>query len=211
MPEDKVNEKPENPSRRRFIPALVIGATAVAESALITNVATSQIYENRIRSYENQIRSYEDRLADLSKQLEETSTKIYLFGVGREDADPRYVNLVARQREKEYYFDRKIGEGFSQLPVFDRNHCVGSISEKTILDKAASVGSISEVYKKKVKEIMDEPFPTVDKETPLQTLISLLSHNSAILISDMDKIVGIVTKADLLKSPNNLNRKSLSG
>jgi len=89
--------------------------------------------------------------------------------------------------------------GYSQLPVFEGDHAVGSISEKTIIGKVSAGKDLSEVSKRSVEEVMEEAFPQVGEDAPLTLISSLLQVYSAVLISRKGKVVGIVTKADLLK------------
>ena len=90
--------------------------------------------------------------------------------------------------------------GISQLPVFSGDHIVGSLTEETILEKISSPGKIEDVPKLKVENVMDEPFPRVPEDTPSSLLGNLLSHSKAVLVARKEKIIGIVTNADLLKA-----------
>jgi len=89
--------------------------------------------------------------------------------------------------------------GYSQLPVFDGEHAVGGISEKTIIGKVSAGKDLSQVSKLSVGDVMEEAFPQVGEDAPLSLISSLLQVYSAVLISTKGKVVGIVTKADLLK------------
>jgi predicted transcriptional regulator len=89
--------------------------------------------------------------------------------------------------------------GYSQLPVFDGERPTGSISEKTILFQVLAGNELSEVSKLSVEEIMDEAFPQVGEDTPLPLVSSLLRTYPAVLVSRKGSVVGIITKADLLK------------
>ena len=89
--------------------------------------------------------------------------------------------------------------GYSQLPVFDGVHAVGSISEKTIIGKVSAGKDLNQVSKLSVGDVMEEAFPQVGEDAPLPLISSLLQVYSAVLISAKGKVVGIVTKADLLK------------
>jgi len=89
--------------------------------------------------------------------------------------------------------------GYSQLPVFDGEHSVGSISEKTMLGQVLAGKDLTEVSTLPVGDIMDEAFPQVGEDAPLPLISSLLQVYPAVLISKKGKVVGIVTKADLLK------------
>ena len=89
--------------------------------------------------------------------------------------------------------------GYSQLPVFDGEHAVGSISEKTMLSQVLAGKDLTEVSTLPVGDVMDEAFPQVGEDAPLPLISSLLQVYPAVLISKKGKVVGIVTKADLLK------------
>jgi predicted transcriptional regulator len=90
--------------------------------------------------------------------------------------------------------------GYSQLPVFETGRCVGSISEKTILDRAARGESLESVLGLKVREIMDSPLPVVNSDTPLDMVLGLLQSNYGVLVSKGENVVGILTKSDILKT-----------
>ena len=89
--------------------------------------------------------------------------------------------------------------GYSQLPVFDGEHAVGSISEKTIIGKVSAGKDLNQISKYSVGDVMEEAFPQVGEDAPLSLIASLLQVYPAVLISKKGKVVGIVTKADLLK------------
>lgn len=83
--------------------------------------------------------------------------------------------------------------GISQLPVLEGKRAVGSISETTLLDNIDR--NLSNIQ---VKDIMDEPFPIVGAKTPVSIALPLLKIVDAILISEKESLVGIITKTDLL-------------
>ena len=81
----------------------------------------------------------------------------------------------------------------SQMPVVDNGKCVGSISEKTIVRNLDNISNQT-----KVKELMDESFPIITCNDHLDVIKSLLEYHQAVLISDKGRLMGIVTKSDLL-------------
>lgn len=89
--------------------------------------------------------------------------------------------------------------GFSQLPVFDGKAHVGSVSEKDILRLLREGKRMSELAKEPVEKLMEDVFPIVSEDTPLEVVTVLLSHSGAVLVSDGGGIIGIVTSSDLLK------------
>jgi predicted transcriptional regulator len=88
--------------------------------------------------------------------------------------------------------------GFSQLPVMDGEHPIGSISEGNLLDHMLAVRK-NETQSRIVSEIMDEPFPQVGEDAPVSLMTNLLKFYSAVLVQRKGSIVGIVTKADMLR------------
>jgi predicted transcriptional regulator len=87
----------------------------------------------------------------------------------------------------------------SQLPVIDGDTQVGSISEATLMHQLINGKDMSKLVRRSVKEIMEGPFPTVSKDTNIETIYHLLDHNPAVLVVDRGKAIGILTKADILK------------
>jgi predicted transcriptional regulator len=89
--------------------------------------------------------------------------------------------------------------GFSQLPVFSGNQVVGSLTEKLILEKLVSVPRPEDVSRQPVEKIMEDAFPTVGEETPLSMVSAVLQYEPAVLVTKRGHVLGIITKADLLK------------
>ena len=87
----------------------------------------------------------------------------------------------------------------SQLPVLEGARQIGSISETTLMRKVATGESVDELAKSTVGGVMEDPFPTVGKDTAVDTIYSLLEHSPAVLVVDRGQAVGIITKADVLK------------
>jgi len=80
----------------------------------------------------------------------------------------------------------------SQMPVIDDHKAIGLISESILLDALMSNKG------KKVSEIMEEAPPTVSKTASIRVISSLLHHYPMVLVADSGKLVGLITKADLL-------------
>ena len=87
----------------------------------------------------------------------------------------------------------------SQLPVLDGTAQVGSISEATLMHKISAGEDMFRLVRSSVQEIMEDPFPTIGKDTDADMVYHLLEHASAILVIDRGKPAGIVAKADILK------------
>lgn len=87
---------------------------------------------------------------------------------------------------------------FSQLPVMSGSDCVGIITEHSILIYEADGGSL---VSGKVKDAMEVCPPIIDEKTPIKPqLLELLSHSSCFLVSHKNKVDGILTKIDAIRS-----------
>ena len=89
--------------------------------------------------------------------------------------------------------------GISQIPVFDGKHSVGSISEKAVLRQILAGKDLEDISKLPAEEIMEEAFPQINEDAPLSLISSLLQTYSAVLVSKKGEVIGIITKADLLR------------
>jgi predicted transcriptional regulator len=86
----------------------------------------------------------------------------------------------------------------SQLPIFEDEKSVGSLSERTILRLLEDASNPQNIFEKKVKIVMEDSFPVVSEDTPIELLYSVFDFFQAALVSKREKVVGIITKADLL-------------
>ncbi len=89
--------------------------------------------------------------------------------------------------------------GYSQIPVFEGKHSVGGISEKAILRQILAGKDLDEISKLPTEKIMEEAFPQINEDAPLSVISSLLQTYSAVLVSKKGEVIGIITKADLLR------------
>ncbi len=87
----------------------------------------------------------------------------------------------------------------SQLPVIDGRNAVGSLSERTITNLILSGRRPTDFSRIRVKQVMEEPFPTVDERAPAYLAAGLLQHYASVLATVNGEIQGIVTKSDILK------------
>jgi len=89
--------------------------------------------------------------------------------------------------------------GYSQIPVFDGKQSVGSISEKTILRQILAGKDLDEISRLSTETIMEEAFPQINEDASLSLISGLLQAYSAVLVARKGAIIGIITKADLLR------------
>lgn len=83
----------------------------------------------------------------------------------------------------------------SQIPVLEDNNCIGSLNEADLMSRLIDEPSVIE---KKVSEIMGAPYPVIDESEDIKHGIANLKKNPAILVSQYGRIIGILTRIDVL-------------
>ncbi|MFH1222542.1 MAG: CBS domain-containing protein [Candidatus Micrarchaeota archaeon] len=89
-------------------------------------------------------------------------------------------------------------EEISQLPVLSKGSVVGSISDAMFLEWFSRYGN--RVKEMRVAEVMGESFPSVPVGAEVEVAVQLLKYYRAVLVKKEGKIIGIVTRADLMKA-----------
>lgn len=89
-------------------------------------------------------------------------------------------------------------KGFSQVPVVSKGFPVGSISERTIVHLLSEKKNTEELSKAFVGDIMGAPFPMVEPGASTEEVYGMLEEAAAVLVVERGKLVGLVSKSDLL-------------
>jgi len=169
----------------------ILGLTQqkLARLAGVSQSLIAKLESQKIDPSYTKVKAIFDALERLQTETEVRADQILhnkVIGIQKSDPVSKAVQMMA-------------DHGYSQLPVFDGEHAVGSISEKTIIGKVSAGKDLNQVSKLSVGEVMEEAFPQVGEDAPLSLISSLLQVYSAVLILAKGKVAGIVTKADLLK------------
>ncbi|HEY2962362.1 MAG TPA: pyridoxal-phosphate dependent enzyme [Pyrinomonadaceae bacterium] len=85
--------------------------------------------------------------------------------------------------------------GLSQIPVLEEGKCVGSLRENRVLVK---VVRDRELLNAAVREVMETSFPTVDVDASSREVTRRLQSSPAVLVEEYGRIVGIITRHDVL-------------
>ena len=87
--------------------------------------------------------------------------------------------------------------GISQLPVVAEGHLVGLVSEGTVLEMIAK--PTKDISSVRVEDVMQDIPPVVSENTQVGVITSLLRHFPIVVVTRKGGLVGVVTKADVLK------------
>jgi len=85
--------------------------------------------------------------------------------------------------------------GLSQLPVLEEGRSVGSVREGRLMAKLLDN---RDLLQSPVSEVMDRAFPVVNEDIGVEAAVKYLKTSPALLIEEYGRIVGIVTRQDVL-------------
>lgn len=88
-----------------------------------------------------------------------------------------------------------VRHAISQVPVFNGFEVVGTITEEGIIRKLGS-----NIAEEKVKDVMDPPLPIVSEDASISVIRPLLERRQGVLVVKGKKVVGIITRSDILKT-----------
>lgn len=88
--------------------------------------------------------------------------------------------------------------GISQIPVIEQEKVIGLLSESVIINQIGK-----HLAQKQVYEVMEDAPPVISAETNLQMVISLLSFAPLLIVQAKGELIGVITKADILKQLQN--------
>jgi predicted transcriptional regulator len=163
--------------------------TELAKAAGVSQSLIAKLEAATIDSSYTKVKTIFDVLEHLEFKTKVQAEKIRhneVVSVQKSDSVSKVVNMM-----KEY--------GYSQIPVFEEKQSVGSVSEKTILRQILAGKDLEEISKLLTGDIMEEAFPQINEDAPLSLITSLLQTYSAVLVSKKGVLIGIITKADLLR------------
>lgn len=167
--------------------ALGLTQTDLAKRAQTSQSLIAKLEQGKISPAYETVRLILGALDDAGTVKEPTAGK--LMHKNLVSASPKETVAQVLERMKKH--------GFSQLPVLDGVHAVGSLSERDLLQYMERGERVSELKKRRVTQVMRGAFPTVDPTTSRRVIVELLREQDAVLVVDGGKVVGLITKSDL--------------
>jgi len=156
--------------------------TELAKKANVSQSLIAKIESGRLDpTYSNAMKIF-TALSDLEKKQEIRAFQIMNDKIVSAKPDEPIKSAV--EKMKKY--------NISQLPVVDDHKAVGLVSESILLDAILNSKDSS------VSEIMKEAPPVVSKESSVNVISSLLRHYPLVIVSENGKLVGLITKSDLI-------------
>lgn len=155
---------------------------ALAKRADVSQSLIAKIESKKIDPTYSRVRKIFQTLEDLEKKEQLTAEQVMsrrILSVVPGAAIKEVIQLMRKHQ-------------ISQIPVIEGHNPVGLVSESVLLD------AVMEGKGKTVKDIMAEAPPVVSRRTTVSAVSPLLTHYAMVLVSQQGKLVGVITKSDLL-------------
>lgn len=156
--------------------------TELANRAGVSQSLIAKIESARIDPTYTKTKKIFAALSDLEKKEEIKAEQLMASRIVSVGSGTPVKEAIAKMKKYE----------ISQLPVIDNHKLVGLVSESTILDALLNSKAT------KVSEIMQESPPIVSKTASIQVVSNLLKHYPVVIVSEGGRLIGLITKSDLL-------------
>lgn len=159
----------------------------VAKSAGVSQPLIARIENETVDARLSTLRSVVDAL-NRAERTVVTLADVMHAPVEAVKATDTMAEAIRLMREKNY----------SQLPVLAKGLPVGSLSEKAVVHALAGARDAEALARSPVREAMGPPFPTAAPDTTVDAAARLLEEQPALLVMERGRLLGIVSKADLM-------------
>jgi len=156
-----------------------------ANIAKVSQSLIAKIESKRIDPSYSNVLKIEEAINSLAKEKEASAKDIMVKKIIAVNKDEKAQNIIKIMNKYE----------ISQVPILDRGVAVGLVTESSILGK-----DIKEIKYSTAKELMIEAPPIIAENTKMSAVSSLLKFYPIVLVKRERKIIGLITKSDLLKS-----------
>lgn len=172
---------------KRLRMQLNLTQSAFAKSANLSQSLIAKIESGQLDPKYSSVKRIEETLARLQKPHAVLLGTIMHVGIIAASPHETVAHLVKRMQHA----------GISQVPVMDGKHPVGLVSESTII---ACLSQEQPLHALAVNDIMEDAPPVLSAATPVAIATSVLEHAPLILVQQKTNPVGVVTRADIIRS-----------
>jgi len=156
--------------------------TELANRAGVSQSLIAKIESGRIDpTYTKAIKIFA-ALSELEKKEEIKAEQLMTSRIIGVEPDDSIKDAISKMKKSQ----------ISQLPVIENHKLLGLVSESNILDAMLNSKSTS------VRGVMQEAPPIVSKTTSVSVVSSLLKHFPMVAVSEQGRLIGLITKSDLL-------------
>lgn len=157
-----------------------------AQLAGISQSLVAKIEAGKLDPTYSYVKKIEETIALLTKKQEPEKHAKEIMRKG--------VISVGKQHKIKDVLQLFTKHSISQIPVIEKGKIWGLLSETTIVRQMQEG-----LLEKQVQNVMDDAPPVISAETTMEMITSLLQFSPLLLVQTKGELVGVITKADLIK------------
>ena len=157
---------------------------AFAKELGISQSMVAKIENGKLDPTYSYVKMIEDRIMHLTKKDEKEAKDIMHFKVISVNSKSLVKDVIEIMNKN----------GISQLPVVERGNVIGLINESSLIGIESN-----KLNSMKISEIIGESPPIIDKHAKLEVIIQLLKFYPILIVREAGKLIGVITKADVIK------------
>ena len=156
----------------------------LAKKAGVSQSLIAKVEAGRLDPTYSNAKKIFNALDELTRKQETKVEEIMVKKVVSVSPENDIAEIVKKMRKHE----------ISQVPVIDKEKLIGYISEADVLD--AFTRGKKDI---KAKDIMKDSPPTITKDASMNVASDLLKFYPIIIVVQKGKLLGVITKADILR------------
>jgi len=156
---------------------------AFAREAGISQSMVAKIESGKLDPTYSKVKKIEETILRLMKKEEKQAKEIMTKKILYVSPSKKVDTIIKLMRKHE----------ISQIPVMQNENVIGLVSEKSILSK-----DLDEIKEMTASDVMIDSPPIISPNTNIEIVRQLLSPYSILLVKEKGKLVGLVTRSDLM-------------
>ncbi len=157
-----------------------------AQLAGISQSLVAKIEAGKLDPTYSYVKKIEEAIALLTKKQEQEKCAKEIMCKG--------VISIGKQYKIKDVLQLFTKHSISQLPVIEKEKVLGLLSEATIVRQMQE-----SLLEKQVQDVMDDAPPVISAETGMEMITALLQFSPLLLVQAQGELVGVITKADLIR------------
>lgn len=158
---------------------------AFAREIGISQSMIAKLEAGRLDPTYSKVKQIEEGLLRMMKKDEKSA---------REIMTKKIISVSIREKVRSI-IDMMRKNDVSQVPVIERGNVIGMVSETSILSK-----NLEDIGKATAQDVMIDSPPIIAPDTRMEVMKQLLNYYSLLLVKEKGKLIGLITRSDLMKS-----------
>lgn len=157
----------------------------LAKKAMVSQSLIAKVESGKLDPTYSNAKKISDVVGKLSQDNEAEAKDIMIKKLVIAEPDDKVAAIIKSLSK----------HAISQMPVLENGRLIGMIYESSILARSSGPNFSG----LNAEEVMDELPPVVAPATKLSVLSGLLNFYPAVVVAERGKVVGIISKSDILK------------